>query len=96
MRVSFFLYFALLFFQTKANFYFTLIGSRTFVFGSEYELFITRNRNENNNLKLNLELKGEKFGESFEKSVNLDIQETFVKFDVSFRHNFEGSISNLI
>lgn len=63
--------------------FFTIVGSRTFVFGNDYELFLTRNHDEKFNLVLHLKLTGSKFGEEFDKTIPLDFQQKLVKFDVS-------------
>lgn len=82
MRVSFVLSFILSIFHVEG--YFTIVGSRTFVFGSEYELFVTRNHDTKSNLKLVLDLKGHKLGEEIlEKTIFLNFQEKLVVFDVS-------------
>jgi hypothetical protein len=77
MLVSFFI-FILPIIHVKG--YFTIVGSRTFVFGSDYEIFVTSDKSHD---ILELELKGEKFGEIIEKPIKLNFTEDIVKFDVS-------------
>lgn len=63
--------------------YFTIVGSRTFLFGSEYQVFLTQNHEFRSNVKLELELEGEKSQASWPKSIILDSLEQIVTFDVS-------------
>lgn len=81
MREVFFLSF--IFMVLEVDTFFTIVGSRTFLLGSDYELFLTQTHEENSSLKLELELQGEKFGERFLKTITLDFQQRHVKFDVS-------------
>ena len=81
MRLELFLVFISLFFHVDG--YFTLVGSRTFLFGSDYKVFVTSNHEKRKTSEIRLELKGEKYGELLEQSVALDRPEKLVVFDVS-------------
>lgn len=83
MKMVFKIFLVLISLTLQVNGYFTIVGSRTFIFGSNFELFITQNHESKLNSKLILELKGHKYGEEIEKTINLDFRENIVKFDVS-------------
>jgi hypothetical protein len=64
--------------------YFTIIGSRTAVFGEVYQLHVTHNRvGSTPNLTLELQLEGNTTKDTTYYSTQLNLEEKLITFDVS-------------
>lgn len=65
---------------------FTLVGSRTFIFGGDYELFVTRGPQGQpmSSDVLILELEGKTTTDTLDKKITLNFDKKLIKFNVSF------------
>lgn len=74
---------------TRCFSYFTLVGSRTIVFGEEYEVYLTRSHEAPSKTNLLLELEGKTSGEVNDYTIPLDFQEKLIKFEVTNHRRLE-------